>query len=133
MKRISMILAVVLFLVTGLETSAQAQEAEASASSIEWNKTTFDFGKVPQGKPVTTEFEFTNSSMVPLIINSVQSSCGCTVPSYPKEPILPGKTGKIVVTFNAATTGPFSKSILVNTNATEGYASLVIKGEVESL
>lgn len=127
-----MIFGLLLFLAAGMATSVQAQESGDVASSIKWGDTTFDFGKIPQGKPVTTEFEFTNSSMVPLIINEVQSSCGCTVPSYPKEPILPGKTGTIVVTFNAAATGPFSKSILVKTNATEGYASLVIKGEVES-
>lgn len=127
-----MIFGLLLFLAAGMATSVQAQESGDVASSIKWGDTTFDFGKIPQGKPVTTEFEFTNSSMVPLIINEVQSSCGCTVPSYPKEPILPGKTGTIVVTFNAAATGPFSKSILVKTNATEGYSSLVIKGEVET-
>jgi len=132
MKKISMFFSLLLFLALGLTTSVKAQESGDVASSMKWSATTFDFGKIPQGKPVTTEFEFTNSSMVPLIINEVQSSCGCTVPSYPKEPILPGKTGSIVVTFNAAATGPFSKSILVKTNATEGYASLVIKGEVET-
>lgn len=132
MNKLSIIFGLLLFLAAGLTSTVQAQESGNIASSMKWGDTTFDFGKIPQGKPVTTEFEFTNTSMVPLIINEVQSSCGCTVPAYPKEPILPGNAGSIVVTFNAAATGPFSKSILVKTNATEGYASLIIKGEVET-
>jgi hypothetical protein len=68
--------------------------------------------------------------MVPLIINSVRPSCGCTVADYPKEPIAPGKSGKINVTYNAASSGSFTKSITVTTNAAEANTALIIKGEV---
>lgn len=108
----------------------KAQDAAKPASGIEWNSTTIDFGKIEQGKPVSAEFEFKNPTMVPLLINSVRPTCGCTIADYPKEPILPGKSGKIAVTYNAAAGGVFTKAIVVTSNATEGNTSLIIKGEV---
>lgn len=77
-------------------------------------------------------FEFTNTGDAPLIITDVKSSCGCTVPSKPTEPIQPGKTGKIEVKYNM-NTGPIRKTITVETNAInydEGRVALKIKGEV---
>lgn len=132
MKISSLLFAVSIVLLTGALT-LKGQEPVSLSSSIEWTSTIYDFGKIQQGQPVTAEFEFTNNSMVPLIINSVQPSCGCTVADYPREPIQPGKSGKIAVTFNAASKGAFQKSVLISTNATEGRASLIIKGEVASL
>ncbi len=110
--------------------AVNAQDANKAGASIEWKATTIDMGKIEQGKPVTVEFEFTNPSMVPLIINSVRPACGCTAADYPKEPIVPGKSGIIKLTYNAASTGPFTKSTTVTTNAAEGNTVLVIKGEV---
>jgi len=107
-----------------------AQDAAKPVSGIAWTSTTLDFGKIEQGKPVSAEFEFNNPSLVPLIISSVRPTCGCTIADYPKEPIQPGKSGKIAVTYNAAASGFFQKSIVVTTNATEGNTSLIIKGEV---
>jgi hypothetical protein len=107
-----------------------AQEPAQPASAVTWKATTIDLGKIPQGKPVNVEFEFTNPSMTPLIINSVRPNCGCTVANYPKEPIAPGKSGKIVLTYNAAGMGVFTKSTNVSTNASEGTTVLIIKGEV---
>jgi len=77
-------------------------------------------------------FEFTNTGDAPLIISDVKSSCGCTVPSKPTEPILPGKTGKIEVKYNM-NPGPIRKTITVESNAVnydEGRVALKIKGEV---
>jgi hypothetical protein len=116
--------------ILGFATSVSAQDAATPVSSLTWKSTTIDFGKIEQGKPVTAEFEFTNPSMVPLIINAVRSSCGCTVADYPKEPIQPGKSGKIIATYNAAGSGAFSKTVTVTSNASEGTTVLVIKGEV---
>jgi hypothetical protein len=107
-----------------------AQDSTKPISEIAWNTTSYDFGKIEQGKPVTAEFEFTNPSMVPLIISSVKPTCGCTIADYPKEPVQPGKSGKIAVTYNAASSGFFQKSIIVSSNANEGNIALVIKGEV---
>ncbi|MBN2350495.1 MAG: DUF1573 domain-containing protein [Bacteroidales bacterium] len=99
-------------------------------ADITWTITTYDFGKIPMSKPASAEFEFLNPSMVPLIISSVKPSCGCTVADYPKEPIAPGKKGKIIVGYNAATPGQFQKSIRVQTNTAESITMLIIKGEV---
>jgi hypothetical protein len=114
----------------GMAISVQAQDAAKPEAGMTWKATTMDLGKIEQGKPVTVEFEFSNPSMVPLIINSVRPTCGCTVADYPKEPVAPGKTGKITLTYNAASLGTFTKSTTVTTNASEGNTSLVIKGEV---
>jgi hypothetical protein len=127
-KIIASLFIAVVFL--GIAMSAQAQDAAKPESVIAWKTTTIDMGKIEQGKPVTVEFEFTNPSMVPLIINAVRPGCGCTAADYPKEPIVPGKSGKIKLTYNAAATGPFTKSTTVTTNAAEGNTVLIIKGEV---
>jgi hypothetical protein len=123
----TLFITVVMFCFTA---SVNAQDAAKPVSGMTWTTTAIDFGKIEQGKPVSAEFEFTNPSMVPLIITSVKTSCGCTVADYPKEPIQPGKSGKVSVTYNAASTGMNSKTITVTSNATEGSTSLVIKAEV---
>jgi hypothetical protein len=130
MKIATLLLVSFVFIITGLSSNAKAQDEAKPASGIAWTSTTIDFGKIEQGKPVSAEFEFKNPSMVPLIINSVRPTCGCTIADYPKEPIQPGKSGKIAVTYNAAASGIFQKSIVVTSNATEGNISLIIKGEV---
>lgn len=122
-----MFLAVMLI---GFSGSLNAQDAAKPVSGMAWTSTTIDFGKIEQGKPVSAEFEFQNPTMVPLIISSVRPTCGCTIADYPKEPVPPGKSGKISVTFNAASSGMFTKSIIVTSNAQEGNTALVIKGEV---
>ena len=94
---------------------------------------TIDYGKVnKEDDNGVRSFEFTNTGDAPLIISNVQSTCGCTVPSKPTEPILPGKTGKIDVKYNM-NPGPIRKTITVETNAVnaeEGRVVLKIKGEV---
>jgi hypothetical protein len=114
----------------GMAVGLHAQDAAKPEAGVAWKSTTIDMGKIEQGKPITVEFEFTNPSMVPLIINAVRPACGCTAADYPKEPIVPGKSGKIKLTYNAASSGPFTKSTTVTTNAAEGNTVLIIKGEV---
>ena len=95
-----------------------------------WTSTSHDFGQIKVGVPVTHEFTFTNTGDVPLIITTVQASCGCTVADYTKEPIAPKGKGFIKATFNAASIGVFSKTLTVNANTEEGVVYLSIKGEV---
>jgi hypothetical protein len=94
---------------------------------------TIDYGKVFRGEDDGLRvFEFTNTGDAPLIVTNVRSTCGCTVPSKPKEPIMPGKTGVIEVKYNMAL-GPIRKSIAVETNAvnhSNGLVSINIIGEV---
>jgi hypothetical protein len=98
-------------------------------AAFSWKKTSHDFNQIQQGVPVTAEFEFTNTGDAPLIITNAQGSCGCTVPSYPKEPIAPGATGKIKAQFNAAAIGVFNKTVTITANAGQPTI-LKISGEV---
>ncbi len=102
----------------------------SSMAKFKWEKTTHNFGKIDQGKPVSIEFTFTNSGSTPLVISNVKGSCGCTVTKYSKEPIAPGKSGNVKATFNAAAMGAFNKSVRVTANVEGGMETLFIKGEV---
>lgn len=103
---------------------------KVNAPAFSWNLTTYDFGKIPLNKPVTHEFKFTNTGDAPLVISSVQASCGCTVTEYSKDPIPPGTEGFVKATYNAAKPGTFTKTVTVNANAKESLVQLIIKGEV---
>lgn len=102
-----------------------------SMAKFKWEKTTHNFGKIDQGKPVSIEFKYTNTGKIPLIISNVKGSCGCTVTNYTKEPIAPGKSGNVKATFNAAAMGAFNKSVRVTANVEGGTETLFIKGEVK--
>jgi hypothetical protein len=93
-------------------------------------ETEFNFGKIPQGKPVTHVFEITNSGKDSLKIVNVQASCGCTTPEWEKDkPLAPGASAKITVGYNAAAEGPFTKPVTITYNGSE-VKQLFIKGEV---
>ncbi len=125
-------------LIFGVLSMSLAQSTEIATGSpgsmakFTWEKTTHDFAKIDQGKPVTIDFIFTNAGTVPLVISGVRGSCGCTVTDYTKEPIAPGKKGSVKATFNAAALGAFNKSIRVTANVEGGAETLYIKGEVVS-
>ena len=89
-----------------------------------------DFGKIPQGKPVTYIFNISNTGKTSLKIDNVQASCGCTTPEWDREKdIEPGANSKITVGYNAAAEGPFTKLITITYNGTQ-TKQLTIKGEV---
>lgn len=100
-------------------------------AGIKWVTESHDFGDIPRGVPVSFEFAFTNSGDEALIIKDVITSCGCTASDYTREPIMPGKSSKIKVTYNAASAGAFTKSITVNSNSKEASMVLLIKGIVK--
>lgn len=102
------------------------------AASFGWTSTTQDLGRIRQGKPVTLQYTFTNKGTTPLVINHAKGSCGCTGVEWPKEAVLPGASGQIKATFNAAALGTFNKSVFVDSNADEGPVTLQFKGEVVS-
>ena len=99
---------------------------------ITFDKTTHDFGKINEADGrVTTVFTFTNQGMSPLVLSNVRASCGCTTPKWPHNPIEPGQTGEITVTYNPnGRPGKFQKTITVTSNATEQTMRIFIKGEV---
>ena len=91
----------------------------------------FDFGEVKSGDVVEHRYAFTNTGAVPLIITRAKSSCGCTVPEYPKQPIAPGESGEILVTFNTTNkTGEQIKPVNLTANTYPATTSIYIKGMV---
>ena len=92
---------------------------------------TIDYGTVAYNSDGRREFVFTNNGNKPLIITNVQSTCGCTVPTYPKEPIAPGAKGVIGVKYDTSRAGQaFTKTVTLTTNAVEPSRTLTIKGNV---
>lgn len=99
---------------------------------ITFEKTEHDFGKINEADGrVSTVFEFKNEGMSPLILSNVRASCGCTTPTWTKEPVEPGQTGSITVTYNPnGRPGRFQKTVTITSNAKEGTKKVYIKGEV---
>jgi len=119
----------VLFLCLGLlGFSLSAQDVVAK---IEFKTETVDYGEISKGDDGVRVFEFTNTGKAPLIISDVTSSCGCTIPKKPEDPIMPGKTGEIQVKYDTNRVGPIRKAITVISNADTPTKVLKIKGEVK--
>jgi len=105
--------------------------AMAQKSVISFDVKEHDFGKVNEAGGITYVFDFTNKGNAPLVVNKVQASCGCTTPTWTKEPIEAGKKGTISVTYNTAgRPGVFTKTITVYTADSSEPVILIIKGEV---
>ncbi|MDQ6757033.1 MAG: DUF1573 domain-containing protein [Bacteroidota bacterium] len=131
MKKIFIIFCV---LCAGYIANAQTNVTNNPASGINpeiisLKETQYDFGKIPQGKPVTHIFLFTNTGNTPLALENVQASCGCTTPEWSKDAVPAGVTSKITVGYNAMNDGPFTKSITVTYNGNQ-TKQINIKGEV---
>lgn len=128
------------FLLMGTATLVLAQAPTATAENINPNgpkmvfdQMTHEFGKITQGESVSYEFKFKNTGKEPLIITSASGSCGCTVPDWPKDPIKPGGSASIKVTFNSAgKMGGQDKTVTIVSNSTEGTLVLHMKGTVEA-
>jgi hypothetical protein len=103
--------------------------ASWGAAAFSWAQTIFDFGTIKQNVAATHTFTFVNNGDAPLVISSVQASCGCTVTAYSKDPIDPGSEGFVKATYNAKNLGVFNKTVTVNAN-TENNVQLTIKGTV---
>ncbi|HDZ14857.1 MAG TPA: DUF1573 domain-containing protein, partial [Pricia sp.] len=106
--------------------------AQEKAAKIEFKSETVDYGEIIKGADGVRAFEFTNTGDAPLIISKVSSSCGCTIPKKPEDPILPGKTGEIQVKYDTNRVGPIRKAITVISNADTPTKVLKIKGEVKA-
>jgi hypothetical protein len=127
------VFAMCLITVSFAQTQSVAATSAANgspAASFQWANTTYDFGKVKAGVPVTYEFRFSNTGLQPLIISSVKASCGCTVTAYTKDPVEKDAAGFVSARYDAAKPGKFSKTVAVYANTVEGIVQLTIKGEV---
>jgi hypothetical protein len=131
----------ILFLATAfvctLAVKAQTPVADKATPKpddvIKMNVETHDFGKVKQGVPVSYDFEIKNISNAPVVIENTWASCGCTTPDKITEPILPGKTAKLKVAYNAAAVAPINKDVFIKVAGIEAPKSVHITGEVLSV
>lgn len=111
-----------------------AQDANPASEGpiITFEKLEHNFGIIKEGDLAVYEFKFTNSGKMPLVLTSVNASCGCTAPEWPKEPIAPGSTAAVKAVFNSyQRPGNFEKFITVKNNTLQGDIVLRIKGEVK--
>ena len=118
-----------LMMLASLVAYAQQEQPE-----IKFDKTVHNFGTFSEKTPVQTAvFAFTNIGKAPLIINQAIASCGCTIPSYTKEPIMPGEKGTVKVTYNGKGKFPghFKKSITIRTNGKVEMVRLYIEGDMK--
>ncbi len=115
------------------ENVAEAADRDANAGKfpvITFAETEFDFGTIEQGTKVEHVFKFTNTGDAPLVIVDAKSSCGCTVPSYPKEPVAPGAEAELLVKFNGSGKNQVSKTVTITANTEAGKETLKIKAFV---
>ena len=113
------------------QTKDNKQQTEVtSQAEITFEKLEHDYGEVKQNGNGVCEFKYTNTGSVPLILTKVRSSCGCTVPKWSKEPLMPGQSASITVKYNTSSVGPINKSITVESNASNPSVRLLIKGKV---
>jgi len=114
-----------------VETASSRDEAQGKVPVMSFEKTEHDFGSIAQNAPQETVFKFTNTGDAPLIITNATSSCGCTVPQYPRNtPIAPGESGELLVKFNGSGQNQVTKTITVTANTVKGNETLRIKAFV---
>jgi hypothetical protein len=113
--------------------AAATTTAPASKVEITFAKELHDFGTMSKGDNGTVEFTFKNTGKDPLIISNAQGSCGCTVPVWPKEPIAPGGSSSIKVTYDTKRVGAFTKTVTITSNAQTASKVITIKGVVNDV
>ncbi len=140
MKKIAIILFIGIF---GISMNAQekvttvkkavetVKKVDPNAPVFEFERKIVDYGAIEKGSEGIYDFKFKNVGKSPLIISNVKGSCGCTVPSAPKEPIMPGASGVIQVKYDTNRVGPISKTITITSNASEPKKVIRVKGLVK--
>ncbi|MCX6292575.1 MAG: DUF1573 domain-containing protein [Bacteroidetes bacterium] len=126
---------------TGLFSKAQtttggkdsiATKDNPNAAEITFEKDLHDYGTIKNGSDGTCEFKFKNTGKEPLVISNARGSCGCTVPTWPKEPIMKGQTAVVKVHYDTKRPGAFTKTVTIESNAKTNSKVLTIKGLVET-
>lgn len=115
--------------ITGCKSSPE-EKAKGHGQEIWFDELMHDYGEMEKDSDGSWAFTFKNIGEKAFVINRVRSTCGCTVPEWPREPIEPGETGEINVIYNTKTTGTFLKSVIVYSSAANSPVKLQIKGKV---
>lgn len=115
------------------EKVAEAADRDANSGKhpvLTFTESEFDFGTIDQGTKVEHVFKFTNTGDAPLVIVDAKSSCGCTVPVYPKDPVAPGAEAELLVKFNGSGKNQVSKTVTITANTAAGKETIKIKAFV---
>jgi len=104
--------------------------AQQTGPVLSFETETIDYGTIAHKADGLREFKFTNTGSAPLVITNAKGSCGCTVPTWPRDPIAPGESGVIEVRYATDRIGAFSKTVTLTTNSTEPVKVLTIRGNV---
>jgi len=116
---------------TKKQADTEVQEIQdVNGPQMVFEELVVDYGEVDKGSDPLRKFHFTNLGTEPLVIKQAKGSCGCTVPDYPKEPIMPGESSAIDVRYDTNRVGPFTKTVTLTTNMGEEKVVLTIKGKV---
>jgi len=126
-KRISIVISILM--VTGSMSFGQKKESK-NKDEMAFETESHNYGSIEYQADGSYSFKFTNHGRKPLVITNVKSSCGCTVPSWPKEPVQPGATAKIDVKYNTMIPGTFNKTVQVFSTANNSPVRLTIMGKV---
>ena len=130
MKKILVLLFIGVMSVSMNGQTEQDIKKDYTGPVIEFENAVIDYGEIAVNSDGNRVFKFKNTGKSPLIISNVKGSCGCTVPTKPEEPIMPGETGEIKVKYATNRIGPFSKTVTITSNAYEPKVVLKIKGRV---
>ncbi len=131
LSRFKSILLLALCLLTYTLGFSQTEDTDKNAGVLSFDTVEIDYGVIPQNADGARTFTFKNTGAAPIVISQVKTSCGCTVPSYSKIPVLPGESSEIQVKYATNRIGVFNKTITVMSNADEPNKLLHIKGEVK--
>jgi hypothetical protein len=115
------------------EMEKMADDATIGGPKMTFETMVMDYGEIGKGSEPLRKFTFVNDGDGPLVIKSAKGSCGCTVPDYPKEPIMPGESAAIDVRYDTQREGQFTKTVTLTTNINDDKIVLTIKGKVNPL
>jgi len=130
MKKILVLLFIGVMSLTVKGQTKEDVKKDFTGPVFEFETEVIDYGDIAVNSDGNRVFKFTNIGKSPLIISKVKGSCGCTVPTKPEEPIMPGATGEIKVKYATNRIGPFSKTVTITSNAYEATKVIRIKGRV---
>ncbi|MBK9270179.1 MAG: DUF1573 domain-containing protein [Saprospiraceae bacterium] len=116
------------------QNSAPATTPQKSSGGpkMVFENTSVDYGEIKKGSEPVRKVSFTNKGTEPLIIKNARGSCGCTVPTWPKEPVMPGEAGVIEIRYDTQRPGPINKTVKIQTNEGDEELTLYLKGNVSS-
>lgn len=132
MRKIFILLCIFISVNAFSQVAEKKDSINPNAPEIVFENESHDFGLLDKGAPCKTSFKFKNTGKEPLILSNVRASCGCTTPSWPKEPIAPGASSEIAVKYDSNRIGKFAKTITITSNAKTATKVIKISGEIKS-